>query len=1135
MNNWLSQIFILVLAAAVMPAQEYRATLLGTVTDPSGATVPEAAVTVRNTESGVSTTTKANGSGHYLVPFLLPGSYRLEVEHPGFKSFERSPITLRVNDRVRIDVALQVGVTSDRITISAETPLLEVANSSRGQVIEGLAITDLPVKSRNPFSLMSLAVGVQYTGSLLYYRPFDNGAIADFSINGGRSGYNEYQIDGISNNSNRGGSNLAYVPPVEATQEFKIQTNTYDAQYGRTGGGVVSVSVKSGTNSLHGAAYEYLRRTSLEANAFANNAKGVGRSEHSLDQYGFRLDGPVVLPKLYKGTNRTFFLFALEKYREVAPSPVLGTVPTELQHQGNFSETFNSSGQLYTVYDPLTIQPNPAFNPTKAVSLTNLQYKRTPFAGNIVPRSRHTPIAVNVLKDIPLPNQAGDPVTQANNWFAADAPVKEDYYNAIARIDHTLNDQWKLYGRWNRNRRSAIAPEGKLEWHTPAAGVVWSGRTNDGAVIDVAGILSPRTVLTARIGFSRYDEPAKAPYFDQTTLGISRSLISQIPLADRYPSFTWENYLATNNITGRLSWPSDTYTAQGGITRTAGAHSLKFGAEYRLLRWGMIPMNAPGNYAFTRSWTSSNPQVNDPAGGNSIASFLIGYMNSSSVTLSTTPIFSWAYPVLYFQDDWQVNRRLSLNLGLRWDYESPPVERFNRQNRGFDFDVASPYTIPGLELRGGLLFAGVDGQPRTAYNPDHNNMQPRVGLAYRVLESKPLVFRAGVGRYYLPVMDRTSEFGFSQATLSTVSTAEFLPQDVLSNPFPAGLIQPPGSSLGLKTQVGDAVNFADPNRTVPYVWQFSAGFQYELAPGTLVEASYVGSRTKEIQVSRSLNFLTKDQLALGTPYLSQAVANPFYGVLAPNTSRGATASIQRRELLMQYPHFTSVTMNNASLGESWYNSLQIKLEQRFKHGLSFLLSYTASKTMEAVSYLNAQDSTLTRELTPFDRPQRLVISGLYELPLGKQKSLLNQGVFAHILGGWQLSWTSVMQSGVPMSYPDFYLYGNPKLTNGQNLDRWFDTSKDIWVQRPADTLRTTPLRSPNIRVHSAPQVDLALMRSFRIFEGHELQFRASAFNATNTPIFQSPNTSPTSNLFGVVPITQINMPRSIDLGFRYVF
>lgn len=288
-------------------------------------------------------------------------------------------------------------------------------------------------------------------------------------------------------------------------------------------------------------------------------------------------------------------------------------------------------------------------------------------------------------------------------------------------------------------------------------------------------------------------------------------------------------------------------------------------------------------------------------------------------------------------------------------------------------------------------------------------------------------------------------------------------------------------------------------------------------------------------MSRSLNFLTKDQLALGTPYLSQAVANPFYSVLAPNTSRGATASIQRRELLMQYPHFTSVTMNNASLGESWYNSLQIKLEQRFKHGLSFLLSYTASKTMEAVSYLNAQDSTLTRELTPFDRPQRLVISGLYELPLGKQKSLLNQGVFAHILGGWQLSWTSVMQSGVPMSYPDFYLYGNPKLTNGQNLDRWFDTSKDIWVQRPADTLRTTPLRSPNIRVHSAPQVDLALMRSFRIFEGHELQFRASAFNATNTPIFQSPNTSPTSNLFGVVPITQINMPRSIDLGFRYVF
>jgi hypothetical protein len=469
-----------------------------------------------------------------------------------------------------------------------------------------------------------------------------------------------------------------------------------------------------------------------------------------------------------------------------------------------------------------------------------------------------------------------------------------------------------------------------------------------------------------------------------------------------------------------------------------------------------------------------------PTAATPLASFLLGYMSDASATINVNPYWSWKYPVLFFQDDWQVNRQLTLNLGLRWDYESPPVERFDRQNRGFDFTVKSPYQVPGFDLRGGLLFAGVNDVPRTTFERDRNNWQPRVGAAYRPFSSKPLVLRGGVGRYFFPLSDWGTTNGFSQVTNAVTSTPDYLPFTTVMNPFPNGLIQPPGSSRGLATQVGDSLSFADPTRVVPYVWQFSGGFQYELWAGIVVDASYVGSRSKQIQVNRPLSYLTAEQLALGTPYLNQSVPNPFYGVLPNTTPRGAQADIQRRSLLVQYPQYTGLTSNFSSLGSSWYNAFQLRVEKRFSRGLTALVSYTNSKTLESVAYLNSQDQNLTRELVSWDVPQRLVIGTLYEFPVGPGKRWASRGIVSHIVGGWQLGLNLLKQSGTPMSYPDWYLYGNPKLESGQTLSRWFDTSRQIWVQRPADTLRTTPLRSPNIRRHTAPQMDAVLIRNFRI-------------------------------------------------------
>jgi hypothetical protein len=1132
----LSEMRILVglLALYSLQGQEYRANLLGIVTDSSGAAIADGAVKVTNIDTGVAASALTSNDGSYLVPFLNPGKYSIVVERPGFKSFERSPIELRVNDRVRIDVVLVVGQVSDRVTVVGEAPLLEVSTASRGQSIENQKITDLPLSGRNPFGFTNLAAGVQYTGALTGFGPTDSGAMSSYSINGGRPGQNAFQIDGLPDQAITTVSNLAYVPPIEATGELKIQTNTYDAQYGRTSGGVISLSIKPGTNSFHGAAYEYMRRTPFEANAYSNNATGQPRTTRLNDQYGFEIDGPVTIPRLYKGRDKTFFMFAYENIRSRSPANSLGAVPTPEQKAGDFSQTLTSGGRPFVMYDPLTVSLNPAFDQSRAVTLTNLQYIRTPFAGNRIPQGRMNPIAVKVLSDIPLPNQPGDSVTKLNNWYKGDVRSELDYSNYITRIDHNISSAWKLFGRWNYNYRNG----GRINydgWESPARRATHLTRRNDGAAVDAVATLSPTTVLSLRLGFNRFKEESLFTPSDVSSLGFPQSLASQLQIPNKYPVITFESYLQTgNNETAIL--PSETWAGQGSILRMVGAHSLKFGAEMRLMRYASIGRgNGQGTYGFTRSWTSSNPQVNDPNGGNAIASFLLGTMNSASAVINSTPYLTSRYPVFFFQDDWQLNRRLTLNLGLRWDVEGPPVERYDRQNRGFDFTARNPYTVPGLDLKGGLLFAGVDGQPRGSFDTDYNNIQPRFGLAYKVLSGKPFVFRAGVGRYFLPTVEFGGEVGFSQTTNAQTSTPGFLPFHTLDNPFPNGLIQPPAAGRGLATQVGDAVTFNDPRRTVPFVWQYSAGFEYELRAGMLGEVSYVGSQTKEIQASRSISFLTPEQLALGTPFLNQVLPNPFFNVLPVTTARGGQATIQRRNLITQFPHYSGLTMGQQSLGESWYHSVQFKLEQRFRNGLSYLASYTISKTMEAVAFLNAQNTQPSRELTVFDTPQRLVLSGFYELPTGPNKRWFSSGVSSHIIGGWQFNWVGVFQSGPPMSYPDFYINGNPKLASGQTLERWFDTSRTIWLQRPADTLRTTPLRSPNIRRHTAPNIDLALNRNFRIREGHTFQLKVSAFNSTNTPVFNFPNTDPNSPLFGVVPITQINSPRSVELGFRYVF
>jgi hypothetical protein len=1126
---------LLLLLPALAVAQEYRATVLGTVTDPGGAVVPAARVVITNNGTDVASRTQTNAEGAYQLPYLQPGTYTLDVTHPGFKTYQRGPIELHVDDHAQIDIKLEIGRANEQVTVTAETPILEEANGSIGQVVSGDQINTLPLDGHNPFSLMNLGAGVSYTGSLLYSRPFDNGAIADFSINGGVSGTNEYQIDGVSNNANTGRSNLAYVPPAEATQEFRVQSNVYDAQMGRTAGGVVNVSIKPGGNKFHGAAYEYLRRTDMNANQFASNAAGQPRAPRNVDQYGGEVDGPVHIPHLYNGRDRTFFMFALEQYREITPQPVLGSVPTAEQRAGDFSQTFTAANKLYTIYDPLLQANNPAYVSTKPTSTSNFQHIRTPFPGNRIPSSRFEPIALNVLKDIPLPNQTGDPVTHLNNWFGANAGEANAYRNMISRVDHTLTPAWRMFARWNHNNRDGGVIDYN-DWGTVATRKIHAGRRNDGGVIDLVGTITPSAIFTARAGYNRFLQTSTYTPIDISSLGFPKSFVNQLQIPDTYPMFTFENYLQT----GISQWdiiPSETYSAQAGMNHSLGKHTLKYGVEYRIMHYASLGRaNASGTFAFTRSQTSITPDIVDPASGNAIASFLLGTMNAASSTINATPYASWKYPVAFVQEDWRILRNLTLNFGFRWDYESPVTERYDRQTRGFDFYSPSPIQVNGLALHGGLLFAGQGSVPPGAFRKDWDNFQPRFGYAWKPVPSKRIVVRGGLGRSYLPTTDIGNAVGFSQTTNAETSTVEGLSLRVLSNPFPSGLTQPPGAGRGLGTLAGDNISFSDPGRSIPYVWQYSTGIQVEILNGILIDATYSGSQTRSLPVSKNINTLTADQLALGTSYLNAGLPNPFYNVLPASTPRGTSSSVQRRVLLLPWPQFGSISENNISYGSAWYNSVQLKLEKRFKHGISALITYANSKNMTEIAWLNPQDRYLSRELAAYDIPQRLVFSGMLEAPFGRNKQWLNHGLASKLAGGWQMTFSGTIQSGPPIAMPDYYIYGNPQLpSDQQTLNHWFNTSPQIWVQRPSDTLRTAKLYSPNIRRNTAPQVSTTLLRNFRFRERNNIQFRLSAFNLTNTPIFGNPNNNPASPLFGVVPITQINLPRALELGFRYAF
>jgi hypothetical protein len=1050
---------------------------------------------------------------------------------------------------------------------------LQTSATDKGQVVSEENVHDLPSVARNPFLLGIEAAGVQFDigGNQLSRsaRPFDagNNVAEAMSINGGITGASDLLLDGIPNTGTEGGSatNQGYVPPPEAVSEFKMQSSNYDAQYGRTSGGTMTVSIKAGTNKPHGAVYWLNKNTIDSANTFDANRAGRKRTAFNENNPGLEFDGPVYIPHVYDGRNRTFFMYSYEIWRDSIPAPTTYTVPQPAALKGDFTTTLQNTATPtpITIYDPAT------------TTLVGTIYTRTPFAGNIIPPGRQNAVGAALATYFPAPN-VGNPATysgQTSNLVTSPNQRTDAYDSHVIRADQVINDRQRFFSRFVRGYRTEVNGTGGFVGPAGAGNAYSDGRLNQGGNFDLTSVLSPSTVLTSRVGYLRHDLwiTLYASGFDPTKLGFPAALLKVLP--PYFPTIAPSGYqtFGAARSGGNQFTESGDWSWAETVNRTIRRHNVKFGGEFRVLLSNInSPTSTFGSYSFNSGWTQLNALTGNAAQGNAIASMLLGMPSSGSVAINPAYAYGNHYYGVFVQDEWRVTNKITLNYGLRWDYESPITERNNQMDGPFDLTAASPVQVvdplqPGLTMKGGITFTGKDN--RMAFHRDLNNIQPRVGIAWHPADKT--VVRAGYGLSYVATLDKGPGTGFSTSTPYNASPDGNInfSGNYLNNPYPNGITMASGSSLGLSTYLGNSVSFVNPDRQIPKVHQFSVSLQRQLPWRSVLEVTYAGSRSQQLNSSQNLDIVSMAQflqyggpVVAGVPNLSDScsassatcpVANPFYGKISNTVALGSSATTTRQQLLLPYPQFTGVTETNLPLGKSWYNSLQVRYEKRLSHGLNVLVSYTHARWLNGTGWLNAQAQFTQppdRALAGQDTPHRIVISGNWAFPIFQH----THGIVAVFLKGWQANGIFMREVGFPLGAPSsFYSMGiDPKLSNPTEL-RAFNTCSILttgarsncasptepiaWWQQQPNTLRTLSSTLASIRPPKIPNADVSMFKAFTIHENLKLQFRAEAFNATNSPQFNAPSTGLTSASAGSVTLTQVNDTRNVQLSLRVTF
>jgi len=1181
-------------------AQLYTGSVTGSVTDPSGAVIPNAKLTLVDEQKGFSFTATSDSSGGYVIRQVAPGTYKLSVEAQGFRVETRSGIKLDVSQNITVNFSLQVGAVTQTLQITEAAPLLATQDAVTGQTVDRKFINDLPLISRSVTDLAYLTPGVTEADSSCQSCSQNN-----FISNGGRNATADMLLDGVTVTNFEQNSGIqvpTYTPSVDAVEEFTVQQTNFSAENGFSGGTIVNMVTRSGTNQFHGSLYEFFRNQKLDANNWFNNQGGVPIAALRNNNFGGTVGGPIKKDKL-------FFFFDYDGTRSRTGSTNQAGVPSAAERTGNFGElcgyaggSFDSAGKCSAdggqLWDPYTgVYDADQGGPVRSgyIPFNNLATYMSPgspvlngtsFQLPARPGNLIDPVALKLMQYYPLPNLnvgtgAYDPYT---NWVGSGTNVgNNDQYDV--KIDYRINDANLLSGKYSRQGGFSHG----FNCYGNVADPCTSGPTDSTAhlaALNFTHTFSPTVLLNVAWGFTRgtvftHSIAGDYPDLDPVKLlGMPQYMdTSGVPfIPDIEFASSYSGTIGTQPWS-YLRQGQETHHLLGTVSWVRGQHELKFGAEGRMHRDNFTQPGIPGGqFVYDFTGTSELPFS---GGGDPMASFLIGNAGPGSGSSGyevPNQVSTQSFQAGGFvQDNWKVNKKLTLNIGMRYDLDFPRTERYNRMN-GLDPSVVSPLQVPGLgTLHGGEIFASSSNRS-PGYNPSYVNFGPRIGIAYQPYDKT--VIRTGFGVYYSSVRSGAAGVGppgyqgYDEYTpwITTYQNDGVTPFGRLSNPFPAGIKLPPGSSLGLLNDVGFGAVGPIPSidSAVPYEESWSFGIQRELPANFHIDANYVGKAGRHLYFAdaKQLNYLgpqieqyNSDQIAALNTY----VPNPFFGIITDPNSSLSTPTVQQSQLQVPFPQFTGFTGDSPPWANSIYNAFQLRVEKRFSRGLEALITYTfsksiddASSTDDSVTWLGGissgpQDPNnrhLERSLSTFDIPQVLQFSYTYELPIGRGKAIGgNMPAFLNaIVGGWQTNGIWRFTDGRPMLLSvsgdqplPTYPYQRPNLTgtlacnHGSDFLTNYFANPDVAVAPPPFTIGNASRSIGTCRQPGQANATLSLFKEFmlsKLREGAKLQFRLEAFNALNHPQFAGPDTQVNGGNFGVITSTA-NSPREVQLALKF--
>ncbi|MGH9722755.1 MAG: carboxypeptidase regulatory-like domain-containing protein [Bryobacteraceae bacterium] len=1141
------RLMALATCASCLLAQDYRAKLQGIVTDSSDASVAGAKIVILNTGTGITATKESGANGAYLFDNVEPGTYTVTAEFAGFSRQVQENVLVQTRADVTVNFNLKPGAVVETVTVAAAAVTLQFNTTTRELTVDRKMLMDLPVKARNPFTLALLdpAVVSRYSSEK---NPFFMWSSSQMDVGGSTSTKNDLLLDGAPIQVGPKGS---YAPPMDAVQEFSIQQNSVDSEFGHSAGGTMSVSMKSGTNDIHGTLYYFGRNPKLNAILNPTNRTKNFVRNHI---WGGTVGGPI-------RKNRLFNFFTYEGWRTKEPRDAVRTMPTDLERTGDFSRSLTRTGGLRTIYDPTTTVLNVATNTAT----------RQPFAGNVLPQSRIDPTARRIMQDLWGPNNPGDDLTGSNN-FRVSYPWPMRNANFSNKADWNITDKLKVFGRYSQFRTTLVQPNYTPN-NSPAMpndnGGIMNSRNVAG---DMVYTLSPTTVLNFRGSYSMLEDDYDAP----------EAAVGEKGLAEFWPNNPWYApyvkgmplvYYPNVVINGQTSssfgkgsyWYQHPhhYAFSGKMSQSRGSHYLKTGAEYRYhVGIGIFPNLMNLNF-YPDSTASTYLSPNIALNGDAHASFLLGVLDNRTTArgfpFQTQRVPFWG---AFIHDDWKISRRLTLNIGLRWEWESAPYDDLDTYSRFLDLATPNaamqktPPVIPAdlvalsqPKFNGAWVFTG--DKNRKPFETPKNIFLPRLGAAFRVNDKTAL--NIGFARYVVPIVTgggTTSAntlaacnwcSGFSQSS-TPLAMVEGRPQAYLRDPFPANSNRvqlPIGRGLGAYTNVGNSANWADQNYRPQINDRINFTIMREIPGQFKVDATWFLNFGRNVPHNQEFNMSDPNLGYALKAQLSQNVPNPFYNYLTPELFPGTLrnpVTVTRGSLLRPYPHYGSLLANNWGDWQSRYQALQLRAQRSYAAGASILFAYNYNQERNNAYFNDIQQYVNdVFWLGSNNARHRLTLAGVYDFPIGKGRKFGSSmhPILNAAIGGWQVSGIQTYRSG------EFIRFGGAEVTGDPHIEspgpgKWFNT--DAFRVLPAFTPRTNPYQYAGITGPIFWNADGTISKTFPIKESYKLEFRVEAYNLTNSLMWGPPNTAIGNALFGrSTTQATTNRGREMQYTLRLVF